>query len=494
MRPLAGTDGAEGVFWSPDSQALGFFAGAKLKRVDVQGSAVVPLCDVREGVGQTGSWGRDGQILFAPIDGSAIYRTSTAGEGAVVERASDGGEAARVRWPSFMRDGRYLYTAQSARGTWTLMLAAQGQQPRAIGQMASIALYAEPGYLLFTREGTLLGQRFDAAAGRISGEPFSIASPIRYFASNGWSPFSASVRGTLVYQAQGGVEKIVSYDRSGRELGTIGTPAENARLHLSADGKVAMFDRVRPGLGTIDVWSVDLARGVETRLTSDAGTEAAPVAVAGARMVVFASTKRGGLPNLVRKDLDTGVEEFLTAAATMQMVEDVSADGATILFSQRSADGNFDLWTVPTTATAAPSVFMKSVVDQQSARFSPDGRFVAFMSSESGRAEIYVTPFRPRGESTRVSTTGGRAPRWSRDTHELFFLSADRQLMAVPVRTEAGLQLGQPQAQSAVSAARRWSTFDVTPDGRKFLAIVPEALAGEQPLTVIVNRTPAVPE
>ena len=389
-RPVAGTDGAASVFWSPDSRSLGFFAGAKLKRVDVPGSAVVPLCDVREGIGHTGTWGRDGQMLFAAIDGRGILRTSTAGEPAVVERAPSGdGDVTRLRWPSFLPDGQYLYVAQRAGGASTLMLAARGQPPQSVGAIASTVGYVEPGYVLFTREGVLLGQRFNAAGGGLSAAPFSVADPIRYFASNGWSPFSVSERGTLAYQAEGGIEKIISFDRRGRELDTLGTPAENARLHLSTDGTVAMVDRVFPGLGTIDVWSIDLARRVETRVTSNPGVEAAPVLVPGRRAVVFATTKRGGQPNLVLKDLDTGSEEFLMPPPPgMQMVEDVSADGKTILFSQRSSDRNYDLWTIPTASPRTPALFMKSVVDQQSARFSPDGRFVAFMSTSRARPKF----------------------------------------------------------------------------------------------------------
>ena len=490
MRPVEGTEGADGVFWSPDSRSLGFFAGTKLKRVDAHGGAVVPLCDVRDGIGKTGSWARDGQILFAPIDGSAILRTSTAGEPAVVERArgGDGAEVA-VRWPSFLPDGRYLYLARSTRGSGTLMLAERGQPPRAIGVMASTALYVDAGYILFTREGTLLGQRFDGASGRLSGEPFSIANPVRYFASNGWSPFSASARGTLAYQAQGGIKKITWFDRLGRQLEAVGTPAENARLRLSADGRTAALDRVRPGLGTLDIWSIDLARGIEPRLTSDPGTEAAPAFVPGANAIVFSSTSRGGVPNLLRRNLDTGAEEFLTASTnSMQMTEDVSADGKTVLFSQRSEDGNFDLLVVPAAGPRTPSLFLKSLMDQQGARFSPDGRFVAFMSNESGQSEIYLAPFGVKGVVTRVSSRGGRAPRWSRDGRELFFLSAAGQLMVVPAQTAPALQVGEPAAVGALADTQRWSTFEVAPDG-KFLAIVPEIIAGHQPLTVVVNWT-----
>jgi Tol biopolymer transport system component len=206
-----------------------------------------------------------------------------------------------VLWPSFLPDGqRFLYLEKSS-ATGRLMLSEPGKAPREVMSLDSNAQYLEPGYVLFAREGILLGQKVNPASLRPEGEPFSIA-------------------------------KVVRMDRSGREGANLGTPGENARVSVSRDGQTAVFDRLTPQ-SSMDIWSIDLARGIETRLTSDPATEVAPVLVPGTRVMIFASTKRGGPPNLVRKNLDSGVEEFLLPfSPSFQEAEDVTRDGRTLLF------------------------------------------------------------------------------------------------------------------------------------------------------------------
>ena len=185
-----------------------------------------------------------------------------------------------------------------------------------------------------------LANSWTVANGRATGEPFSIASPVRYFAPTGAAEFSVSKGGALAYRERGSVTRVARLDRDGKELGTLGASAQNARLYVSRDGRTAAFDRQQSGMGTMDVWSIDLARGVEARLTMDPGTEVGPVLIPGSHDVIFGSTKRGGPPNLVRKNLETGIEEFLMSPArALQMPEDVSPDGKVLLFSQRAEAG-----------------------------------------------------------------------------------------------------------------------------------------------------------
>ena len=487
-RALAGTEGADSVFWSPDGRSLGFFAGSKLKRIDIQGGSVVPLCDVRPGIGKSGTWGRDGQVLFATVEGNAIYRTSTAGEAPVAVVESEGPERHRLLWPSFLPDGRrFLYLAKSS-GNGRLMLGEPGKAPREVMPLDSNAHYADPDSVLFVREGILLGQRLNRSSLRPEGEPFSIATPVRYFFATGAAQFSVSPGRTLAYQAHGNVARIVHIDRTGREGASVGTPGENARLFVSNDGQTAVLDRLSPQ--SMDVWSIDLARGVETRLTSDSGTEAGPVLVPDRRTVIFGSTRRGGPPNLKRKNLDTGTEEFLLPSSpSLQQAEDVTRDGQILLFSQRAQGGQYDLWTVPLTSGAEATPYLNSAADETSARFSPDGRFVAYVSNDSGRREVHVAPFPAGGVSTRISSGGGRLPRWSTDGRELFYLSGDGQFTAVPIRTMPSLQIGRPVALFTMAAPQRWAGFGVTADGG-FLAILADISAGEQPLSVLLNWKP----
>ena len=213
------------------------------------------------------------------------------------------------------------------------------------------------------------------------------------------------------------------------------------------------------------------------------------------------SAARGGPPHLFRKDLATGVDEELLPSGPLQFVQDLSPDGKTVVFQQRTERGDVDLFALPLTGERKPSPILQSPFDEWDAAFSPDGRLLAFVSNESGRAELYLTPFPGAGARTRVSTGGLRATPsrpgsmrsivWSRDGREIFYVSADRELVAVPVRNEGTLEVGTPVTLFALKG-HAWSSFDVSADGQRFLAVVPEVVANEQPLTVVVNWTAEV--
>jgi Tol biopolymer transport system component len=498
-RPLDGTEGALSSLWSPDSRSLAFFAGGKLKRFDLPAGPALPLCDVRPGVGMHGTWGRDGQILFASAEGEAIYRVSTAGGApGVAVRADPSRGDARINWPTFLPDGqRFLYLTRLRDGGGQLMLAQPGQPSRAVLSVVSSVQYVEPGYLVFAREGILLGQRFDLASGRVAGEPFSIAEPVRYFLSSAWAAFTASPSGVLAYASSSDRTRLAWIDRVGREIGSVGVSAGNNRVRISPDGRLVLFDRAQPGVGSLDLWTADLVRGTETRLTSDPLTEVAGAWVPDGSGVVF-SAARGGPPHLFRKDLVTGVEEELLPAGPLQFVQDVSADGRTVVFQQRTARGDVDVLSLPLSGVRTPAPVVQSPFDEWDASLSPDGRFLAFVSNESGRPEVYLTPFSGAGARTRVSTGGLRATpsrpgamrslAWSRDGGELFYVSADRELLAVPVRTKPVLEVGTPATLFTLKGPA-WNSFDVSTDGKRFLAVVPEVVANEQPLTVVLNWT-----
>jgi Tol biopolymer transport system component len=280
-------------------------------------------------------------------------------------------------------------------------------------------------------------------------------------------------------------------DRTGRELGTVGAPGTYQRLSISADGRKIVFDRRRPGLGSISVWSLDLERGTETAITSGADTESLPMWLPGGSVAY--SVVRGTPPHLVRQQLATGKEEELLPAGRFQIAQDVSPDGKTLLYSERGENGVFDLWTVPLSG-GKPVPFLLSPGNKGEARFSPDGAFVALTSTESGRPELYVTAYPGPGERIRVSTGGAAHPRWNRNGQELLYLSDDRRLMSIPVRTSPSLELGNPAPLFPLSGKWLWMDFGLSPDGRRFLAVVPEVVANELPLTVVANWTAELPK
>jgi Tol biopolymer transport system component len=497
-RPIDGTEGASSLFFSPDGRSIGFFARDKLKRVDLTGGGVLSVCNIKEGIGRGGSWGADGQMLFASVQGEAIYRVAADGSSRpehLVRPDPKAGDV-RVGWPWFLPDGRrFLYLRLRSNLERTLMFSVPGQSPRAIAPLQSRAEYVAPGYLVFGRDGALLAQGFDPAAGRLAGAPFSVAPLVGYFLSTGWAAFGTSSEGTVAYQSHDSVRRLAWFDRSGRPLGFTGAPGKYLGLALSPDGKRLAFARALRGIGTYDVWLLDLERGVETAVTAEPeSSEFAPVWLPDGKSLVYSAVRSAPAPQLFLRDLVTGRETPLWPSNGFQEALDVSLDGRTLAFAERTL-GGFELWTMPLSGDRRPVRFPYPAVDSETLAFSPDKSAVAFLSGEAGRSEAYVAPFSSSGERIRISGEGALNLRWSRDGREIFYVVPDGRVVSVPVRTAPTLEVGRPATlftipgmagRSGVSM-HAWQSFDVSPDGKRFLAIVPEVVAEEQPLTVVVN-------
>ena len=492
-RQIAGTEGAYSVFWSPDGKSLGFFTPRNLKRVEISGGAPVPVCDLPVGSGRSGSWGLRGDILITNIQEAALGRVPAAGgkPEKLIEGDPSRGET-RLVWPSYLPDGeRFLYLARHRDGSGEVMFAEPGKPPRALFAVVSIVQYCEPGYLVFARDGALFARRFDWKRGVISGEPFSIAERVEYFLTSGAASFHVSFSGVLAYQSHSSVSRLTWLDRAGKESGSVAAPANYMNLSLTRDGRRLVYDRREPGIGTFDVWSFDLERGVESRVTSTPATEMAGLELPGTADVVY-SASRGGQPQLYRLDRATGTEQPLASQpGTFQIAQDVSPDRQTLVYVERTPQSPFDIWALPLSDPGKPIPLLRSPFSKSEVRFSPDGRFLSFISDESSAPEAYVMPYPGPGERVRVSTGGARLARWSRDGRELLYLSTDRRLMSVPVRTAPTLQVGSPVELFKLSG-KPWRAFEVAPDGKRFLAVVPDIIAGEQPLTVALNWAPGL--
>jgi Tol biopolymer transport system component len=487
---VASTDGATSLFWSPDGRSLAFFAGGKLRRIDLPGGTPVSICDVLGGIGFSGTWGADGQILFSSIEGESIFSVAASGgvPAAIMKVDRERGEA-RLTWPLFLPDGRRFFYLQRRRdGSGHLMIAETGQAPRDVMPLQSSAQYVDPGYLVFASEGALVGQRFDLSRGQVSGAPFSIADPVGYSFTTTVARFATSVSGTLVYQSHTDEARLLWFDRSGREVGSIGERGEYQGPRISPDEQRVVFSRARAG--ALDVWEADLVRHVETRLTFGASSEGTGPWMPDGRTLFFGADV-GAPPTIFRKNLTTGADEsVLPASGTFQAPEDVSPDGKTLLYTQRGAGGG-DIRMFALDGSRAQAGVVESPFDEENIRFSRDGRFISFDSNASGGREVYVAPYPPTGATTRVSTTGGAVARWSREGGELFFLSPDGRLMTVPIQTSPSLRIGTPVPLFEWSAKRPWFEFDVASAGR-FLAVVSGTRANEQPLTVVLNWTAGI--
>jgi serine/threonine protein kinase len=496
-RPIPGTEGAKSLFWSPDGRTIGFFAETALKRVEPSGGAPVSICDITPGIGFSGTWGQGGDIVFGSVLGDAIYHVSASGGTPAVLLRPNRPREASVNWPWFLPDGkRFLYLSRDLNWEANLMLAEPGRSPAVVMPAASKVQYADPGYLVFAREGALLALRFDPRSGRTTGEPLSIAGHVRYFLTTRAAAFALSRAGTLAYQSREDVKRLIWFDRTGRRLGTVGPPGRYLNVAISPDGRRALFDRARESTGTLDVWSIDLERGTETPIASGPNSEFAAVLLPGEKSIAY-SASRGRTPQLLRRDLATGRdEELVPEEQRFSLAQDVSPDGKSLVYTRLGERGAFDVWMLPLSGGGKPTPLLESAFNKREVRFSPDGRFFAMISSESGRPEVYVTSFPGPGERVRVSTGGARHLRWSRDGRELFYISSDQRLISVPVRTSPALELGAAtplfslqRGGSEVGALDRGITsgFDVSADGKRFLIVFPEVIADELPLTVIAN-------
>jgi Tol biopolymer transport system component/DNA-binding winged helix-turn-helix (wHTH) protein len=486
-RLLPATEGASSVFWSPDNRSIAFFAGGKLKRLDLSGGAAVTLCDVSEGTGLSGTWGRD-DILFAAPEGHEIFRVSAAGGSVARELGPDAAaHEISVGWPWFLPDGRrFLYLARTPDREGQLKLAEPGQPTVTLRSAISNAQWVDPDYLVFAREGTLVAQRVDLVERRVVGDVFSLAAPVQYTRSTARTSFSASRTGALVYQPHADLFQLVWFDRSGREVGRIDARGDYLRARISPDGQRILFHRADPKLGTSDLWVTDVARGVETRLTADPSSEGFGLWLPDGKGVIFA-TERGGPPHLFYKDIETGVErELLPSKQGLQIPTDISPNGRIVAFEQISERGDADLWTMPVDRTRPPTPLIASAFNERGLRFSPDGQVVAFVSDESGSTEIYVAPLAMISARRRVSNGGASTARWNPSGRELFYTAADGSVMAVSIRAAPSLEIGVPLRLFGMAGKWPWRDFDLSRDGR-FLAIVPQVMANEQSLTAVLN-------
>ena len=495
--PIEGTEGASSPFWSPDGRSIGFFADGKLKRLELAGGAPLVIWDVNKGGGgagaeYSGTWSVDGTILFGDVQGETIRRVSSGGgHPEVAIRPDPKNRETRVVWPWFLPDGkRFLYMVRHVDGGGEIRMFDPGHPSRSLVAARSMCQYVDPGFLVFANDGALVGQRFDAKAGALVGTPFSIAPSVAYFLSTGWAAFGTGQNGTLVYQSHRDVDRLAWFDRTGRPLGDVGTKGNYLDLAISPDGRRTLLSRARSGSGTYDVWLLDLDRGVETAVTSDPDSEFSPVWLPDGKSILYSAVRERS-PRLFRLDLATGRETPLLPERGFQEAADVSRDSLTLAFTERLSGKDFEMFTMPLSGSAPPQRIGSPAIHSERLRFSPDGKAIGFLSAESGQAEVYIAPFGASGERIRVSTTGARALRWARDGREIVFLTGDRKLVAVPIRTTPPLEVGHPITLFALPEGGVWKDFDLAPDGR-ILAIVNEERGSTEPATVAIHWTAEV--
>jgi eukaryotic-like serine/threonine-protein kinase len=487
LRPLEGTKNVRNSFWSPDGRSIGFFADGKLKRVDADGGSVQTICD-GNGTGG-GAWAPDGTILFSPEFGDVLYRVPASGGSPVAVTKLDATRQEVFHgWPHFLPDGkRFLYVARTVSPEKTVIRAGSLDSPDSpvIVRSDSGAVFVPPGVLLFGRERALLAQRFDSRALRVEGDAAAIEPRVRIDAADNQGLLSASSDGSVVAFGSGEPprEELTWVDRTGKKIASLGPPADYDDFALSPDGANVLATIRDPQQGTSDVWSVDVARGTRTRLTFDPRDDFGARWSPDGERIVFTSDREGFYNLYSVAGGGGGTTETVLKSELDKWSEDWSADGKYILYAVFDPRTKFDIFALPTAPGAKPIEVARTPFNEGGIRFSPNGRWLAYASDESGKPEVYVQSFPPSGFKRQISTAGGQFPRWSRNGRELFYISSDGRLNAIAV-AEAGAKL-ETSPPTALFEIR--GDVALSPDGGRFLTAVAVEDGSARPVTVVLN-------
>ncbi|MGA2879572.1 MAG: protein kinase [Bryobacteraceae bacterium] len=504
-------------FWSPDSSSLGFWTQGKLKKVEASGGSPQTLCDV-PGRFYGGAWSPDGVIIFGYAGGGLWQVSADGGTAGPLTKLDPARREDLHAFPSFLPDGRHFVylrnsTNREISGIFVGSLDAKPEQQssRQIAATPNEAVYvpstesSKNGYLLFTREETLVAQPFDMERMNLTGKTVPLLGQVQVGTKSAYAFFSASSNGVLAYRS--GIfanTRLTWYDRQGEAVGMVGEPGQYIQIALSPDDtRIAMARRDPLAVdkggqnGNLDIWLHELARGISTRFTFDLGAERMPIWSPDGSSIAFTSNRDGPYNIYQKPSSGAGNDEALLKSGEDKFLQDWSPDGRFLLYATQSHGTGLDLWALPLTGdNHKPSLYLKTELNEDHARFSPDGRFVAYTSSESGKNEIYVRPFpAPSGGKWMISTDGGFQPRWRRNGKELFYVSANAMLMAVEVNLSPVFKAGIPKALFPVSyygGDNGTARYDVTADGRRFLinSMITAPTSGDltsPPMTVVLN-------
>ena len=492
---LAGTEDAMHPFWSPDGRSLGFFTQTAMKRVEASGGAPQKICDTAGGRG--GAWSAEGVIVFSDTAATPLLRVSDSGgepEPATKLNVSHGDNS--HRYPFFLPDGRrFLFFARGSklehRGIYVGSL--ESLDSRLVLKSESLGIYSPPGYLLTVQQGMLVAYDFDQKDARAGDRPLRVAESVPSGAPPGYAPIAASASGLLAFSSTHlHSRELVWFDRAGRRLGAVGAAGDYSTPDLSPDGKrvaVTMREGSKPDT---DVWLFDFARAAWSRFTFDPTNDRAPLWSPDGTRVLYASASRGPLDLYEKPAGGAGDGRLALGTSSDKFPSDWSPDGRFFVYHTFGGTAAWDLWVAPA-GGGKPVAFLSSRFTEVQGVLSPDGRWMAYASDESGRFETYVTDFPQKRGRWQISTNGGMQPSWRADGKEIFYVAPDQTFLGVAVAGSEDFQAAPPvalfKANFPPSVPAYWRYYVPSADGQRFLVAALLAEAGASPINVVVNWT-----
>jgi Tol biopolymer transport system component len=499
-QPLAGTEGASFPFWSPDSRYIGFFATGKLKKIESVGGPAVALASVSSARG--GSWGRNDDIIYSPDTQVALFRVKATGGSATQVTKIDlvAGESSH-RWPSFLPDGEhFLFTAGSAEGesseaagVYVASIADQDKPKRVVTGLTR-AMFAN-GHLLFARDGFLLAQRFDPDKLELQGEAIPIGENVRQ-RTDVWAltNFSASEEGTVVFEGGGSAElTLMGFDAAGKETGSVGDPAIYRRIRLSPDGKRIVAAIQDVAAGSADIWVLEPARSVKSRVSFGSGEESSPVWSPDGKRVAFAAIGKGERRIIVKSAGGGTAEQELFKSKDVPSPEDWSQDGQYLAFNLVSGKQKTDFWVLPLSGERTPIPIATNESDEGWGFFSPDGKWVVYLSNESGSYQVYAVRFPRKDSSEKWQLTSFGVEwlvGWREDGRELYYIDIAGHLGVLPIQLGDEIEAGVPRQLVKTDSTQG---FTVSRDGTRFILTKENQGRAAIPTALLVNWPAILP-
>jgi Tol biopolymer transport system component len=495
-QPLPGTEGATSPFFSPDGRWIGFFADGKLKKVSIGGGAVVAICDAPAGRG--GSWGEDDTIVFAPAntERTGLMRVSSGGGRPEPVTEVQPGEFSHS-WPQLLPGGRaVLFTANAPGFSFSnasIVVQPLPSGPRAVVRRdAYFARYLKSGHLAFQQDGTLSVASFAVDRFELTSPPVPILSDVASSAASGAVQFATSDTGTLLYvqgPSLGSAASISWMTAAGHTSPLRATRSDWSDPEFAPDGSRLAFDVVDGRQS--DLWIYEWSKDTLSRLTFTPSDDVMPVWAPDGSGVAFASKRAGDSAfNLYWQRADgSGTPQRLTESSAAQIPSSWHPSATFVAFQQQNRDTGWDIVLLPMARSGgagwrvgAPSVFLNGPMDETGAVFSPDGHWIAYESTETGRSEVYVRPWPNAAGKWLMSAGGGQDPVWSRKAGELFYQALDGRIMRVSYTASEGSLVArkpEPVGNKAIAARPRFRSFDLHPDGTRFAVAEPSSLDGQ---------------